>query len=186
MKSFFINMLAGGRRCSRNPPKPNFKPAATGKETKRSEQVDCDLARMMNLVLRGRGATATGSTTTIFGGSVMKLLYVRKMNAFVFGLLMLTGLSTEGLALERQTIAQGLSACYNWCDTHRSGGELTKCKANCDVYWNCQGSDSSNKTCSDAILKNMSGMAQSPGSGQNRQPFVIAPTDKSKTPSTVR
>jgi hypothetical protein len=44
-----------------------------------------------------------------------------------------------------------LARCNAWCNANRTGNQLAQCKSNCSIYWNCQGSDSTNKTCSDAL-----------------------------------
>jgi hypothetical protein len=103
---------------------------------------------------------------------------VRNVTALVLGFLVLTGANHEALALEKQTIAQGLSACLNWCSNHRAGVEQTKCKANCEIYWNCQGSDSTKKTCQDAILKADTRVQGQPGGGQTRQQFGTEAAEK--------
>ena len=72
--------------------------------------------------------------------------------AFVLGFLIVTGTGSAALALEKQTIANGLAQCNAWCDGHRSGSEKNKCKDQCARYWNCEGSDSTNKTCDTTIL----------------------------------
>jgi hypothetical protein len=48
---------------------------------------------------------------------------------------------TASWARERQTVAQGLTACYAWCRAHRTGNELSACSRGCDRYWFCNGRD---------------------------------------------
>jgi len=61
------------------------------------------------------------------------------------------GASFAAMALENETIASGLAKCNAWCNGNRTGNELQKCKDNCSAYWNCEGSDSTNKTCGAAL-----------------------------------
>ncbi len=72
--------------------------------------------------------------------------WVRPLAFFV---ILLAHTDATVLALENQTAAQGSKACIDWCNAHRTGDELSKCKDNCIKYWSCNGSDA--KTNADAI-----------------------------------
>jgi len=61
--------------------------------------------------------------------------------------LILFGISFALLAKESLTTQQGLDQCVDWCKQNRTGNQLTQCKYNCEVYWMCNGSDSTKETC---------------------------------------
>jgi hypothetical protein len=51
------------------------------------------------------------------------------------------------LAKEKQTVQAGMGACKAWCDNNRTGNQLTQCYKNCETYWACNGSDSTEAMC---------------------------------------
>jgi hypothetical protein len=64
--------------------------------------------------------------------------------------LILFGASCASMALESQTMQQGMAACDAWCNANRKGIQLIMCHDNCNIYWSCNGSDSTPETCQQA------------------------------------
>jgi len=65
--------------------------------------------------------------------------------------LIFLGASYASSALENISIAQGLSACYAWCDAHNTtSNSITKCHDACFLYWECNGSDATPQSCQNA------------------------------------
>lgn len=86
---------------------------------------------------------------------------------FIVGTLMLAAPAV--IAKERQTVQQGMGACKKWCDNNRKGNEHTKCYQNCEIYWACNGSDSTALQCSN--IKGAFGVAErDPGGKPQPQP----------------
>src|SRR3982750_1257676 len=62
------------------------------------------------------------------------------------GIAMLPSPMTTSSATERQTVSQGLTACYAWCHAHRTGNQLSACTRGCDRYWFCNGRDANTQS----------------------------------------
>jgi len=68
--------------------------------------------------------------------------------ALAVGLLLLAGTSPASLAKEKQTVAQGMKACSDWCIKHnKPGNSRVACQSRCIKYWECNGSDAIQASC---------------------------------------
>lgn len=76
---------------------------------------------------------------------------VLSLAVFAVAGLALAGLGSEpSLAKEKKSIIEGQKACRAWCDAHnKTENSQGKCYLKCDVYWACNGSDSTEETCRD-------------------------------------
>lgn len=123
----------------------------------------------------------------------MKRAFIRVGGAFAVGALILAGTIGPSLALEKQTVANGLAACDKWCDANNPGPvNNLKCKQNCLKYWCCNGSDARTET-NRACCKNAGGVTgittKTPTQGtlqpknpQPQSPATVTPPTTKTTP----
>jgi hypothetical protein len=75
--------------------------------------------------------------------------------AIVAGLLFA---ASDAPAKEKKTMKDGVSACKSWCvKNNKTVTSQSRCYRNCELYWACNGSDSTETTCSgvkNATLEN--------------------------------
>jgi hypothetical protein len=72
----------------------------------------------------------------------------RAGGAIILGILILAGASSASLAKEALSIAAGKSACDSWCEANNpEGNGRNKCFQQCDIYWECNGSNSTAHSC---------------------------------------
>jgi hypothetical protein len=71
--------------------------------------------------------------------------------ALVITALAFTVAVPAAVAKERKTMFQGVMECKSWCDQNNSTlASQAECRRKCEVYWMCNGSDSTATTCADA------------------------------------
>jgi hypothetical protein len=64
------------------------------------------------------------------------------IGAFAVAVLMLVSTITPASALENNTVLDGISACYTWCEKHNPpGNSRNACMNQCRKYWYCNGKD---------------------------------------------
>lgn len=78
----------------------------------------------------------------------MRLTIGQFFGSLVLALIMLSGAPFVALAKEAQTSAAGKKACDEWCaKNNKTDASRSKCYVQCDIYWSCNGSDSTAHTC---------------------------------------
>ena len=78
----------------------------------------------------------------------MRYLCNRFAGFLLLALTISSGTPFMALAKEKQSIREGNSACVKWCWEHnKTETSRSKCYVACDIYWNCNGSDSTAYTC---------------------------------------
>lgn len=81
----------------------------------------------------------------------MKRPAARFASKLALAAVLVSGVAGVAIARERQTTAQGITACSNWCWSHNSTNKkIQQCWNACDAYWLCNGSDATATSCARA------------------------------------
>jgi len=78
----------------------------------------------------------------------MRYSFNQFFGSLVLALIMLSGAPFVALAKESLSMVAGKQACDRWCEqNNKTDASKSKCYVQCDIYWSCNGSDSTAHSC---------------------------------------